>query len=69
MLFVNCKRIPQQGRSLCSSFVLSFLMIVPTKFNMFKDLFLESKNTQTQNCATFQRIVWSRNAGLKNSLL
>ena len=30
--FVKCKRITQQGRSLCSSFVLSFSLIVPTKF-------------------------------------
>ena len=30
--FVHCKRIPQQGRSLCSSFVLYFPLIVPTKF-------------------------------------
>ena len=31
--FVHCKRIPQQGRSLCSSFVLYFPLIVPTQFS------------------------------------
>ena len=30
--FVHCKRIPQKGRSFCSSFVLNFPLIVPTKF-------------------------------------
>ena len=29
--FVNCKRIPQQGRSLCSSYDISMALIVPTK--------------------------------------
>ena len=29
--FAKCMRISQQGRSLCSSFVLSFSLIVPTK--------------------------------------
>ena len=52
MHFVNCKRIPQQGRSFCSSFVLSFSLIVPTIFfYMFKDLSMESRNIETQNCA------------------
>ena len=32
MHFVNCERIPQQGRSFSSSFVLSFSMIVLTNF-------------------------------------
>ena len=32
MYYVNFNRIPQQGRSLCSSFVLSFSLIIPTKF-------------------------------------
>ena len=31
--FVRCKRISRQGRSLCSSFVLSFSLIVPTKLS------------------------------------
>ena len=29
--FVNCKRIPQRGPSLCSAFDISFSLIVPTK--------------------------------------
>ena len=54
--FVHCKRIPQQGRSLCSSFVLSFSLIVPTIFLHFKDLSLNM----------LQCTVWSRNVFLTN---
>ena len=61
MHFVHCKRIPQQGRSLCSSFVHYFPLIVPTNFHMFKDLSLESRNIQTQNRASIQCTVWPRN--------
>ena len=32
---VYCNRIPQQGRSLCSSFVLYFPLIVPKNFSQF----------------------------------
>ena len=52
--FVHCMRIPQQGRSLCFSFVVSFSLIVLTNLNMFKDLSLEFRNKQTQNCAPIQ---------------
>ena len=38
MNFVNCKRIPKRGRSLCSSFVLSFSLIVPTKLEHVSSL-------------------------------
>ena len=69
MHFVNCKRIPQQGRAICSSFVHSFPLIVPTKFNMFKDLSLESRNIQTQNCAPIQCTVWPRNAPLGKNFI
>ena len=57
----NCERIPQQGRSFCSSFVLSFTLIAPTKFYMFKVLSLESRNIQTQNCGPIQCTVCLRN--------
>ena len=60
--FVHCKRIPQQGRSLYSSFVLYCPLIVPTNFSHFKDLSLESRNIKTQNCAPIQCTVWPRNA-------
>ena len=63
MYFVHCKWIPQQGRSFCSFFVVYFPLIVPTNFNMFKDLSLESRNIQTQNCAPIQCRVWPRNEG------
>ena len=33
MYFMNCKRDPQQPSSFCSSFVVSFFLIVPTKFD------------------------------------
>ena len=32
VLFGKCKRIPEQGRSLCSSFVIPFPLIVATNF-------------------------------------
>ena len=58
--FEHCKRIPQQGRSLCSSFVLKFSLIVRQDFNLLKGLALESRNIQTQKCAPIQCTVWPR---------
>ena len=58
MHFENCKWIPQQGRSLCSSFVLSFFGSFRQSFNMFKYMSLGSRNIQTQNCAPIQCKVW-----------
>ena len=54
MYFVNCMRILQQGCTLLFFFVLSFALIAPTKFNILKDLSIDSKNIQTQNCAPIQ---------------
>ena len=54
--FLDC----QCFRNKDAPFVLSFALIIPTKFNMFKDLFLESRNIQEQNCAPIQLTVWPR---------
>ena len=38
-----------------------FLQSFRQNFNMFKDLSMESRNKQTQNCAPIQCTVWPRN--------
>ena len=37
-------------------------------FNMFKDLSLESRNIQTENCAPIQCTVWPRNVEVEDLL-
>ena len=60
-----CKRITHNNDApFLSSFIVSLSLIFPTKFYMFKDLSLESRNIQTQNCAPIQCTVWPRNAFL-----
>ena len=51
LYFENCRRIAHDALFLCPSFVLSFYLIVPSRFNRFKDLSLKSRNIRTKNCA------------------
>ena len=52
VLFGKCRRIPQQVRSLCSSFVLSFPLIVPTQIQHVQ-IFVSGiqEHTHTKLCA------------------
>ena len=48
----NCRRISQQGGSVCSSFVLSFCLIAPTKFkHVYRFVSEIQEHTDTKMCA------------------
>ena len=60
MHFVHCNRVPQQGRSLCSSFVLYFPLIVPTKVSHLNTC-LWNPGTYRHKIARLSSAVWPRN--------
>ena len=49
--FVNCERILQQRRSLCSFQVVSFFLLFLQNFSIFINFSLDSRVIQTPNCA------------------
>ena len=52
VFLVSCKRIPQQRRSLCSSFVISFSLIFATEFyHVWRLVSRIQKHTDTKLCA------------------
>ena len=60
-------RKPQQNKCADKIYVTGICTRNPLKFwNIFKDLSLESRNIQTQNCAPIQCTVWPRNVGAKD---
>ena len=68
--YISLLRNPQQNKcankiyvtGICTQNPLKFFKWNPLTFwNIFKDLSLESRDIQTQNCAPIQCTVWPRN--------
>ena len=63
--FIRSLRNPQQNQCADKIYVTGICTRNSFTFwNMLKDLSLESRNIQTQNCAPIQCTVWPRKAGL-----
>ena len=60
MGFENCSGFRNKDALFVLLLFFYFLLSFRQIFNMFKDLYLESTNIQTQNCEPIQCTVWPR---------
>ena len=76
--YIYLLRHPQQNKCADKIYVTGFCTRNPRNFcrwnpltfwNMFKDLSLESRNIQTQNCAPMQCTIWPRNVVLTFTII